>query len=91
MLHWSAVFFVAALVVGILVPGGVSAVAAEIATAPFFVFLALLALAAVFGRRILSLPFVFRPLRHFHKTEGDGVSPPHGATAPTATTKTRLT
>lgn len=88
MLHWAAVSFVAALIVGILGLGGVSAAAAEIATVPYFVFLALLAIAAVFGGHISPPSFAFRL---FHKTEGDGASPPRGATAPTATMKTRLT
>lgn len=93
MIHWSAMSFVAALIVGILGLGGISDAAAEIATVPFFVFLAFLAIIGVFGgrgigRRVLPPSSAFRL---FHKTEGDGASPPRGATAPAATTKTRLT
>lgn len=49
MLHWSAVLFVVALIVGILGFGRLSAAAADIATVPFFVFMLSVAVTVAFG------------------------------------------
>lgn len=56
MLHWSAVLFVVALIVGILGFGRLSAAAADIATVPFFVFMLSCAVAVAFGWRERQAP-----------------------------------
>jgi uncharacterized membrane protein YtjA (UPF0391 family) len=49
MLYWAAVFFIIAIVAGILGFGGVSAAASGIAQVLFFVFLVIFLIALVMG------------------------------------------
>jgi uncharacterized membrane protein YtjA (UPF0391 family) len=52
MLYWAAVFFVIALIGAVLGFSGIAAGAAGIAKILFFVFLVLVALSLIFGRRV---------------------------------------
>ncbi|MFO0677119.1 MAG: DUF1328 domain-containing protein [Polyangiaceae bacterium] len=54
MLHWSAVFFVIALVAAVFGFGGLSASAAGIAKILFFAFLVMAVLSLIFGRKPAS-------------------------------------
>lgn len=56
MLHWSAVLFVVALIVGILGFGRLSAAAAAIAPVPFFVFVLSCAVAVAVGWHERRMP-----------------------------------
>lgn len=51
MLSWSVVFFIVAILAGILGFGGISAAAAGIAKILFFVFLIAFVISLVMGRR----------------------------------------
>ena len=51
MLHWAMVFFVVAIVAGVLGFGGVMAASAGVAKILFWIFVALFLLSLIFGRR----------------------------------------